>query len=217
MRTITYRRVSTDEQGLGLEAQYTVASNAIAERGWTEILVSTDNGTSGSVAPNKRPALVEALDLLEAGEADALVVARLDRATRSVGDLCGLLDRANRQGWTFVALDLGIDTGTPMGRAMAQMSGVFAELERAMIRQRTKDALAELKANGKRLGRPVEQDQRVRERIAREHALGESLRAIANKLNSEQVSTARGRRWHASTIRRVLDSIKLDEQAATAA
>ena len=216
VRTITYRRVSTEDQGLGLDAQYTTAAKAIEDRGWTEIMVSTDNATSGAVAPIKRPAFAEALAMLESGEVDALVVAKLDRATRSVADLCDLLDRASRQGWTFVALDLGIDTGTPMGRAMAQMAGVFAELERKMIGLRTKDALAALKANGQRLGRPVEQDSAVRARIADEHGRGDSLRAIADRLNTEQVSTARGGRWHASTIRRVLDSLAHDEQIAAA-
>ncbi len=212
-KAITYRRVSTDEQGLGLDAQSIAAAKAISDRGWTEILVLTDNATSGAIAPRKRPALTEALDMLEAGNADALVVAKLDRATRSVADLCDLLDRANRQEWTFVALDLGIDTATPMGRAMAQMSGVFAELEREMIGQRTKDALAALKASGRRLGRPVEQAPSVRTRIAKEHARGDSLRTIANRLTTEQVPTARGGRWHASTVRGVLHSLKLDSLA----
>ena len=211
-RAIIYRRVSTDEQGLGLDAQYTTAAKAITDRGWTEIMVRTDNATSGAVAPIKRPAFAEALGLLESGEADALVVAKLDRATRSVADLCDLLDRANQQGWTFVALD-SPEVGTPMGRAMVQISGVFAELERAMIRQRTRDALAALKASGRRLGRPVELAPAVRARIADEHARGDSLRAIADRLTTEQVPTARGGRWHASTIRGVLHSLALDSLA----
>jgi len=217
MRTITYRRVSTDEQadsGLGLTAQYRTVSQALTARGWTEVLVSTDEGVSGAVAPDNRPALAEALGLLAAGEADALVVAKLDRVTRSVADLCELLDRSAREGWALVALDLGIDTTTPMGRAMAQMGGVFAELERELIAQRTRDALAALKASGRRLGRPVEQAQAVRDRIAAEQAEGRSLRSIAADLNAEAVPTARGGRWHASTIRRVLDSLTLDAETA---
>ena len=217
MRTITYRRVSTDEQadsGLGLTAQYRTVSQALTARGWTEVLVSTDEGVSGAVAPDARPALAEALGLLAAGEADALVVAKLDRVTRSVADLCELLDRSAREGWALVALDLGIDTTTPMGRAMAQMGGVFAELERELIAQRTRDALAALKASGRRLGRPVEQAQAVRDRIAAEHVQGRSLRSIAADLNAEAVPTARGGHWHASTIRRVLDSLALDAEAA---
>ena len=212
-RAITYRRVSTDEQGLGLEAQSIATAKAIAGEGWTEIRVLTDEATSGAISPADRPALGEALEMLGQGQADALVVAKLDRATRSVTDLCDLLDRSSRQGWTFKALDLGLDTGTMWGRAMAQMSGVFAELEREMIGQRTKDALAALKASGRRLGRPVELAPAVRARIADEHARGDSLRAIADRLTTEQVPTARGGRWHASTIRGVLHSLALDSLA----
>jgi len=172
---ITYRRVSTDEQadsGLGLDAQASAIDRTIEARRWTVAAALSDEGVSGSVAPTARPALAEALRMLAAGKADALVVAKLDRATRSVADLCHLLDLSDRQGWDFIALDLGIDTSTPMGRAMAQMAGVFSELERKMIGQRTSDALQALKASGRRLGRPVEQTDDVRQRIAAEHAEG---------------------------------------------
>lgn len=216
---ITYRRVSTDEQadsGLSLTAQGSTIARTIEARGWTVAAELTDEGVSGSIAPTARPALAEALTMLAAGDADTLVVSRLDRATRSVADLCHLLDLSDRQGWDFIALDLGIDTSTPMGRAMAQMAGVFSELERKMIGQRTSDALQALKASGRRLGRPVEQNDDVRQRIATEQAEGRSLRSIANTLNADEVPTARGGRWHASTIRRVLDSIALDAEAIAA-
>lgn len=216
-RAITYRRVSTEEQadsGLGLDAQATSIARTIDARGWTVAAELADAGVSGSIAPTARPALAEALRKLAAGEAEALVVAKLDRATRSVADLCHLLDLSDRQGWDFIALDLGIDTSTPMGRAMAQMAGVFSELERKMIGQRTSDAMQALKANGRRLGRPVEQAHEARQRIAAEHVDGRSLRAIAEGLNTDEVPTARGGKWHASTIRRVLDSLALDREAA---
>lgn len=216
-RAITYRRVSTDEQvdsGLGLDAQATSISRNIEARGWNVVAEMADEGVSGSVEPTARPVLAEALRLLAAGEADALVVAKLDRATRSVADLCHLLDLSDRQGWDFIALDLGIDTSTPMGRAMAQMAGVFSELERKMIGQRTSDAMQALKASGRRLGRPVEQASETRQRIADEHAEGRSLRSIANDLNTAEVPTARGGKWHASTIGRVLDSLALDAEVA---
>lgn len=217
MRAITYRRVSTVEQsdsGLGLEAQAASIGRIIEDRGWAIAAELVDEGVSGSVAPRARPALAEALRMLASGGADALVVARLDRATRSVSDLCHLLDQSDRQGWDFIALDLGIDTSTPMGRAMAQMAGVFSELERKMIGQRTSDAMQALKASGRRLGRPVEQADETRQRIASEHAEGRSLRSIAEGLNTDKLPTARGGKWHASTIRRVLDSIALDGEVA---
>jgi len=217
VRAITYRRVSTVEQsdsGLGLEAQAASIGRIIEDRGWAIAAELVDEGVSGSVAPRARPALAEALRMLASGGADALVVARLDRATRSVSDLCHLLDQSDRQGWDFIALDLGIDTSTPMGRAMAQMAGVFSELERKMIGQRTSDAMQALKASGRRLGRPVEQADETRQRIASEHAEGRSLRSIAEGLNTDKLPTARGGKWHASTIRRVLDSIALDGEVA---
>lgn len=214
---ITYRRVSTDEQadsGLGLDAQAITIGRTIEARGWNLTAELSDEGVSGSIAPTSRPALADALRMLAAREADALVVAKLDRATRSVADLCHLLDLADRQGWDFVALDLGIDTSTPMGRAMAQMAGVFSELERKMIGQRTSDAMQALKASGRRLGRPVEQADETRQRIAAERAEGRSLRSIADALNADEVPTARSGSWHASTISRVLDSIALDAEVA---
>lgn len=220
MRTIAYRRVSTNEQadsGLGLAAQRASIAAAVKNRGADLTAELVDEGVSGSVSPSRRPALAEALAMLAAGDADALMVAKLDRATRSVADLCWLLDLADRQGWDFIALDLGIDTSTPMGRAMAQMAGVFSELERTMIGQRTADALAALKANGRRLGRPVEQDDAIRRRIAEMRSAELSMAAIADILNTEQVPTARGGSWHASTVRRVLVSLELDAEAKAAA
>jgi DNA invertase Pin-like site-specific DNA recombinase len=216
-KVITYTRVSTTEQadsGLGLSAQSHSIGAALTARGWTSARSLTDEGVSGSIAPEKRPQLAEALRMLAAGEATTLVVAKLDRATRSVADLCHLLDLSDRQGWDFIALDLGIDTSTPLGRAMAQMAGVFSELERKMIGQRTSDALAALKANGRRLGRPVELHEAVRIRIASERAQGESLRAIAGSLTEDGIQTARGGAWHASTVRAVLQSLDLDAEVA---
>jgi DNA invertase Pin-like site-specific DNA recombinase len=203
--------------GLGLEAQGRAIGTAVESRGWTMAVDQIDEGVSGSIPPSRRPALAEGLDMLDRGDADILIVSRLDRATRSVADLCDLLDRSTRRGWDFVALDLGIDTSTPMGRAMAQMSGVFSELERRLIGQRTADALAVLKANGERLGRPISLPDKIRHRIADERADGQSFARIADGLNIEQVTTAHGgARWYPATVRKVLQSIAIDEEASAA-
>ncbi|MCA1677351.1 MAG: recombinase family protein, partial [Actinobacteria bacterium] len=82
-----------------------------------------------------------------------LVVAKLDRLSRSVQDAAGLLDRAQRHGWALVAADLGVDASTPAGEAMANVMATFGQLERRMIGQRTREALAARKAAGVRLGR----------------------------------------------------------------
>jgi len=93
---------------------------------------------------------------------------------------------------------------------MAQMASVFSELERKMIARRTTDALAAFKANGRRLGRPVDLSDDVRARIEQDRAKGLSLRAIADGLTAEGIPTARGGAWHASTVRAVLGSLALD-------
>jgi DNA invertase Pin-like site-specific DNA recombinase len=162
----------------------------------------------------RRPALTEALDMLDRREADVLVVAKLDRLSRSVADFVGLLERARRNGWALVALDLGVDTSTPTGELMAHITSSVAQWERRIIAERTSDALQAMKARGVRLGRPVTMADEVRHRIAAERAAGETLAAIADRLNSENVPTARGGRWYPSTVKAVLTSLDLDALAA---
>src|SRR5262249_52750378 len=129
--------------------------------------------------------------------------------------LCALLDQAARSGWSLVALDVAVDTTTPMGRAMAQISGAFAELERALIAQRTRDALAAKRAKGARLGRPRSMDPATSARIQSLRDGGATLTAIADELNAEGVPTARGGRcWYPATVRTALRSAALDAEAA---
>lgn len=216
MRAIAYRRVSTDEQatsGLGLEAQEAILTAELQRRGWEARWLSDEGVSAGTL---RRPALVEALELLAAGDADALVVAKLDRLTRSLSDLAGLLNLAERQGWALVVLDIGADTATPAGRLVAGVLGAAAEYERRLASQRTSAALQAAKARGQRLGRPVALPEPVRRRIADERAAGKSLAAIAGELNAEGVGTAQGgTRWHASTVRAVLASLERDAEAVT--
>jgi DNA invertase Pin-like site-specific DNA recombinase len=112
---------------------------------------------------------------------------------------------AQKQNWALVALDCNVDTSTPTGEAMASMVATFAQLERRLTSQRTKEALAVKKAQGVRLGRPPVVPQKVVRRIERQRARGDSLRAIADSLNADKVPTAQGgRQWYAATVRGVL-------------
>jgi DNA invertase Pin-like site-specific DNA recombinase len=102
-------------------------------------------------------------------------------------------------------MDLGVDTSTIMGAAMAQMVSVFSELERKRIGERTREALQIRRQQGVRLGRPPTLPQKVVRRIERQRARGDSLQKIADDLNESDVPTAHGgERWHASTVRSVL-------------
>lgn len=117
---------------------------------------------------------------------------------------------AQRQGWTLVALDCPADPSTPTGEAMASILATFSQLERRLIGQRTREALAVKRSEGVRLGRPRALPSAVVERVVRERKAGRSLRAVAADLNAEGVPTAQGgARWYASTVRAVAASAEL--------
>jgi DNA invertase Pin-like site-specific DNA recombinase len=209
VKVIAYTRVSTDEQatnGVGLEAQRRAITEECKKRDWARPHLETDTA-SGGLPWKKRPGLTRALCLAKRG--DLLVVSRLDRLSRSIRDFVELLDRATREGWRLVVLDSsGLDMTTPTGRAMVHMMATFAQLERELIGQRVKDALAVKKAQGIRVGRPRKLDTRVRARIHRMSRRGTSPTAIARTLNAAGVPTAHGAaRWSPPTVRRILQAL----------
>lgn len=204
MHVIGYVRVSTEEQGLsgaGLQAQRAAIIAESERRGWTLIEIIEDVGSGKSL---KRPGIRAALDTLAAGEASALVVAKLDRVSRSLLDFAKIMATAQKQSWALVALDVQVDTTSPSGEAMAHMLATFAQFERRLISERTKQALAQKRASGVRLGAPPEIAPSIARRIRRERQAGRTLREIAERLNADGVPTARGGRWYASTLQRVL-------------
>jgi DNA invertase Pin-like site-specific DNA recombinase len=112
---------------------------------------------------------------------DLVVVWSVDRLGRSVQDLVGFLGEMNAKGVDLYLHQQGLDTSTPAGRAMFQMLGVFAEFERAMIRERVNAGLARAKAQGKRLGRPPISAE-TEAAIRKAKAGGQGIRAIARGL-----------------------------------
>lgn len=203
---IAYVRVSTAEQaaeGASLDAQ-AVALTEAAERKGYRVEVVREEGKSGKALAG-RPALAAALDRLRTGEAAALYAQRLDRLSRSVADFASLLDRAKRQGWTVAVLDADVDTATPSGEFLVNVLASAAQYERRIIGARTRDALAQRRREGVRLGRPSLLPSSVVSRIVTDRAAGMSLPAIAAALTADQVQTAHGGdRWHASTVAKVL-------------
>jgi DNA invertase Pin-like site-specific DNA recombinase len=208
---IGYTRCSTSEQatsGLGLDAQRALIQAAATARGWQVVWVEDAGHSAKSM---RRPGIERALRMLAKGEAQAIVVAKLDRLSRSVQDFAATMDTARRQGWALVALDLGVDTTTPAGELVANLMAAVAQWERRVIGARTKDALAQKKAQGVRLGRPRSIDPTVLARVVALRSEGHSLRSIAAVLEPEGVPTARGGRcWHPATVRGLLASHDLD-------
>jgi len=206
-RVVGYVRVSTHEQaesGAGLDAQRVAIEDAARRRGWVLVTILEDRGLSAK-STNGRPALAAAVALVEAGGADALVVSKLDRLSRSMLDFATLMERARKAGWAIVVLDMDFDMTTPTGELMANMLAAFAQFERRLIGQRTKDGLAIKKAQGVAMGRPRSTPKAVLNRVVRERASGASLGAIARGLNDDAIPTAQGgNRWYSSTVKALL-------------
>jgi DNA invertase Pin-like site-specific DNA recombinase len=208
-RLLGYLRVSTDEQadsGAGLAAQQEQLRRAFEYEGWELVEIVRDEGASGKDLD--RPGLRRALELIVAGNADGLVVAKLDRLTRSVVDFGDLLEWFDLAQAAFVALDLRLDTSTPTGAMVAHVLVVVAEWERRTIGQRTKDAMAAKRRAGEATGLPslLDADHReVRERILELAAEGKSRAVIARQLNQEGWPTVRGaKEWAPSALQVVL-------------
>lgn len=217
MQAVAYVRVSTAEQGrdgYGLDAQCS-AIRAFAERkGWN--IAETFRDTASGKTLARRPGLHTALEQLADPSAavSVLVVAKLDRLARSMLDFATLLERSAREGWHLAVVEPEIDLTTPYGRAMANVIMTFAQLEREMISERTKVAMAEARERGVHTGRPLAMNGRdpvARERIKkalprmrRLRSAGKSLRVIAEELNAAGLCGPRGGVWHARSVQLAL-------------
>jgi len=216
-RVIGYVRVSTAEQGrsgLGLEAQRAAIVAACVRRGWE--LVTTYQDVASGKSTNGRHRLRQALDDLAARRAEGLVVAKLDRLSRSVVDFGRVLKLSQRHGWALVIGDLDLDTSTPTGKLMANVLISVAEWERDAIAQRTKAGLASKRARGERLGRERVITPALERRIVRMRQRGMSFWAIAAKLTADRVDTPSGKRkpWSWTSVQRVVRR-HLDEPIRT--
>jgi len=216
MRAVTYSRVSTARQaesGLSLDDQASLTATAVERRGWSLVARYVDAGRSGT-SMARRPELAAALATLAAGDADALVVAKLDRLARSTIDFARIMATAKAQGWALVVLDLDVDTSTPAGELLAGIVATVAQYESRLIAQRVTMAHAQQRQRGNRSGDRPRLDPATRAAIAARHADGEPLAAIARDLNSAGTPTARGGRWYASTVQHVVRSVALDDELA---
>jgi len=208
MKAIIYTRVSTEEQGVsrnGLESQLATCQE-YASRIGVEVSQVIEEVVSGAKMTN-RPLLINALSALKSGEAKVLIVSKLDRLSRSVSDLCYLLEVSEKEGWSLVILDLNIDCTTSSGRMQAQIQATFAEFERRRIGERTKDGLAIAKAKGVKLGgsKPVIPFETV-QLIALARQADKTFRQIADDLNALLITTSTGTAWSAGSVNWVLKS-----------
>lgn len=200
---VAYTRVSTAAQaqsGVSLEAQRRAIREHADVHGLEIAEWFEDAGRSGA-SISRRPGLLAALAEIEAGRADGLVCAKVDRLGRSAADVAGLVERAHKEGWRLIALDIGLDLGTPAGELVANALGMAARFEWRRISDRQLEKHDELRRQDRPRGRPAV-PREVADRIRAMRADGLTLRAIAAELNTERVPTARGgKEWVAATVR----------------
>jgi DNA invertase Pin-like site-specific DNA recombinase len=214
---VGYIRVSTDDQSLGPEAQREAIEAYCASRGFQLVDVRFDLGVSGGTALEKRPGLLAALDALKVHRAGLLLVAKRDRLARDVV-VAALVERlAEKHGATVESADGVGAGGGPEAQLMRTLVDAFAAYERALIRSRTKAALAVKRSRGERIGEvpyglrvtrdgKLETSEAEAFAVARVRKLrgeGFSIRAIAQRLDAEGLKP-RGARWHPNTVARLL-------------
>lgn len=181
---IGYARVSTEAQDEGLQV------DALERAGCERIFI--DRAISGAIDPSRRPEFSALVSNLTSG--DSVTVWKLDRLGRSLRGIIDTLDGLRDAGVEFRSLTESIDTASAHGRAMWQMIGVFAELERETIRQRTREGIAAARKRGRTFGRPkalsLEQVDAARRLIERQE---ESVSSMARLFGVDR-----------STLRRAL-------------
>ena len=225
MKVVGYSRVSTDGQaddGVSLAAQEERLRQYAALYDLELVAIHVDAGLSAKSMD--RPGLQAALAVLDAREAEGLLVAKLDRLTRSVADLAMMIDRYFAKDFSLFSVADSIDTRSASGRMVLNILASVGQAERETAGERTRAALAHLKAKGVKLGAAalgwsrsadvdedgrrvviqIEDERAAVERIVALHTKGLSLRQIALTLAEEGFRTKRGGQWRHSVIRKVL-------------
>jgi site-specific DNA recombinase len=220
MRAIGYVRVSTDKQadhGVSLEAQEAKIRAMAVVQGSEIVELIVDGGESAKNL--NRPGMERLLSMVDAGRVQTVIIAKLDRLTRSVKDLAELLERFQRRGVSLVSVAESLDTGSAAGRLVINIMTAVSQWEREAIGERTRDAMQHKKSNGQRVGNiaygfrlgadgehlePEPQEQVVLSTI---HDLRErrcTLRGIAAELNARGLSTRRASPWRMEHVARIV-------------
>jgi DNA invertase Pin-like site-specific DNA recombinase len=178
-RAALYVRVSTDAQTL--ENQIRELRQVAGRRGWDVVEVYSDAGISGAKGRNGRPELDSMLKDASRRKFDIVMAWAIDRLGRSLSDLLDTIQHLEACGVDLYLDQQAIDTTTPMGKLVFQVTGAFAEFERTMIRQRIKAGLKRAVAQGVKLGRP-KIDGATERKVRRQLAKGVGILKVAKSL-----------------------------------
>lgn len=224
MKAVGYIRVSTEEQaseGVSLAAQAEKIRAYASLKSLTLTEIISDAGVSAGKALAARPGGSRVIRAVRGGGAGAVVAVKLDRAFRDAADCLSVTRDWDQRGVAFHVIDLGgnsMDTTGAAGRFMLTVIAGAAEMERNLIRERTRDALAAKRARRERVGQipygwrlgpgkklvAVSAEQRALRYMISLRADGVSLRSIVHLLNSDRVPAKRGGAWTASSVRSVV-------------
>lgn len=178
-RVALYGRVSTDTQTTENQLRQL---RAVAKRhGWAVVTEYVDNGVSGAKGRRERPQFDALLNGVARRDFDMIAAWSVDRLGRSLQDLLGFLLELQSKRVDLYLHQQALDTSTPMGKAMFQLCGVFAELERSIIQERVKAGLERARAKGVTLGRP-KTERKVEAKIRQLAAGGMGKGKIARTL-----------------------------------
>lgn len=215
---VAYIRVSTEDQNLGPDAQREQIARWAAANGVQIVAEYVDHGISGAAPLDERPGLLSALSTLTEHGAGYLLVAKRDRLARDIM-IAAMVDRlVERDGAQVVAADGAGNGNSPEAALLRGVVDLFAQYERAMIRARTKAALAVKKSRNEFTGGaipfgfdvvegrlvPNVQQQAAIQQMKVLHTAGKSLRAIGSWLTEQGYLPASGR-WHAESVKLVLN------------
>jgi len=219
MKTIGYIRVSLEkqvDQGSSLAAQRAKldAYAVLFELDLVEIIV--DKGESAKSLD--RPGLRRALKMLEDGQADALLVPKLDRLTRSIKDLCALVERFERNDIALLSVAENLDTTSAVGRLVMNMLVSVAQWERETIGERTSAVLVNMRERGLYTGghvrygyrvgecnqlEPDPDEQQVIDIVRAFRSSGTGLRETARKVNELGLRTRNGTEFYPAQIKNI--------------
>ncbi len=220
MVAVGYVRVSTDKQaekGVSLEAQAEKIRAMAVVQGVELLDILVDAGESAKSL--QRPGMTRLLSMVDSREVKTVIIAKLDRLTRSVKDLGELLERFQKRGVSLVSVAESLDTASAAGRLVLNIMACVSQWEREAIGERTKAALGHKKAHRRAysptpygfnrdgedlIENPAESTtlRLMRERLND----GWSLHQVADALNSDGVPAKQGGKWYARTVKNLMDN-----------
>ncbi len=196
-RAALYLRVSQDSQTT--ENQRLVLMEVAQRLGWEVVHVFEDAGISGAKGRDKRPGFDALMKAITRGEIQIAAAWSVDRLGRSLQDLVSFLADIQAKNCDLYLHQQAVDTSTPSGKMLYQLSAVFAEFERELIKTRINAGLDRARAKGVRLGRPsippIDLDK-VRTALAR----GGSIRVVAKQTGFSTATVQRVKRTMADTL-----------------